>query len=732
MGFLNDFIDGFINELENTFHTVGEALGDALEPVAEILGFTDTTVYVYAMGCSRIIPDSEIPKMPQLTQELLRRTQTGSDISDIVKALAVSGAKSTILKYAEYGKNSYSFGLPTTKIKGYPDNLIAFQTIVENLLTSLGYAPAPGTGLVTPTIRFPDTYDIGLSYLQENHGYKTSMVIDTETCVYQGLEIDAETKTFRARLGYHVSPTETDVKYVDLPDISDFYTEKYYHYSNTVVDDQNKKFRFVHVFPYDYAGDNGEYPQLVESTIGNPDAGEDPTKLLPIAILKRRNQYTTSSQGYYNSTKELLKIINLDLDDLVSALQDNSDMSAVTDAFILFGANPFSNFQDIRTYLFLYFRLVYKIMALNSYGNYVDTPIEKRKPLFIKIEEQSYNTVIAFNYIRLDYKSGSVGEPGTVTRTVNDLPDETYEVEYRTLVEMGRDSYYETRTETKTHYVSNIVFRRQINETVYEELTVHGLQLITQILADDGTPSIKNTRLNDSENFIIPVGYGLLNLFSLDTGEKLLYKTLHLVMFASDSQDLEWYQTAEFMNFAAAIITIIMVIATFGSSSAFSEVLLKLFVQVVLRELLLETLEVNDFTADEATALIVVYAAVSVYAGGGAEVFSSLIDSILAIIPAIGEGAKIYAGVEQENLREQAEAEKEEYEEYQEYLQKIQDGLNSDSDINPLYLMTSYRPRYELPGDFHSRTLTTNTAEICLNFPDTFVSSKLDVENTII
>ena len=712
-----------------------DSLLDTLEPLANALGFEDETVYSFAMGVTRLISDVDMPPQTQFSTEILKATIKGTPISQALNSIYLTGAKSTIKSYMRYGETTtgtlpYIYGLPSMGFKSPPIHEDTIVSIATSVLVAKDLTPLY-TGISNVNVKVPTDYDWGLGYLQSIENYTYYMTIGGFNYTYIG----TVESPFRAKLVRYTAPGTPIYEYIVLPDQDDTPYQMYYQYDTSVVDSTSKSFRYIYLFPFNYSGPNGEYPELLDSPTGDYGT-DDATKMLPIGVIKKKGVYAKEGQDWYASTKRLLSKINLDLDDIVESFEKDSDgnpnesMAQVTDGFFICAVNPYSTRESVWKYLFLYFESMWDIMAKQSYELYLGTSQEDLDSTthLIKITEGNYNVSISFNYIRKEYITGSIGSVGSFTRIFDIQPD--------TVVDVGYVS--------KTYNNSSLIFRNQYSETEYTQITIHGLKLLSQIVALDDTKYGKISKLVDPnttdselvtniETFLIPLSYMFLEQYNHTNVENIIYESFNFVLFASSQTDVEWFESQSFIAFAQFTIQLALLYVSFGAgliagTLTAQQIWTNLLIQLVLREAFTKFLEVNDLNDYQQALVLITYIAVAGSIGGTFNTEVSFVDKLLFTVSSTSDIVAIYSDVESEKLADELSEIEKTNAAYAAYYKNLQDGLDEESEIASLFVNIKEKVRYEEPSDYFGRTLNTSTTEISRNYSSNFISGMLDLD----
>jgi len=433
----------------------------------------------------------------------------------------------------------------------------------------------------------------------------------------------------------------------------------------------------------------------------------------------------SSNVEAYLSSKGLLDTINFDIDHLIEQLEDNDDIASIRDAFVLFAINLYTDTTHGQKLLFNFWANLY-FNATVSKADYDANP-SGAAPIFntFSMEETSYNTAIIFNYITLTSNLGSIGELYSYETEIVVLPNTPYtEDDEGNVTQEGKINSY-------------ILLRYQNSINNYIELKVHGVFQLTNIFTTAGRVNTTLTELSTDDtqkaNFIIPVSTNILKSMTSDESTKIIYESIHMIVYASTYQHLEFYETEDFLNlvsFVIIVIAVIYLVITWGESGgtaallALAEAILWSYaLQLILLEIL------DSYADDEAirALAILTFVAATYYAAdfSGMSTAESLLFGVNAVTQALLTDISIQAN----NLQQEIDAFTISAEERQEELEKAQDLLDNTSELEWWELVT-YFPidSYEKPDGYYERTIhTANPGVLTLLQVETFHDNLLQL-----
>jgi hypothetical protein len=239
---------------------------------------------------------------------------------------------------------------------------------------------------------------------------------------------------------------------------------------------------------------------------------------------------------------------------------------------------------------------------------------------------------------------------------------------------------------------------------------------------------------SEQKNFIIPLRH--LDIVDLLTseGDTIISSSKHLLIYASDSQYLKWYQTGAFLSLLQLTLRVISVVALLGDpSGSTSEVLIELGKAIIKQyafEAILTELFLKFGNNDLAkvilafTAIYVSYNSLSKMALtklSTAEKLLRLTNSASSVLNTYTKSQYSVLEQEYEDFRKDKEALETEIEE-------AQDILNADNRLNPSAAINASTYAYEDPNDFYTRTLNTAPGQLVFDQLHNYVDNNLNLD----
>jgi len=782
MSFLSDFVSNTFNSVSDFIHDLSEAALDiigvfvefaenVLEAVFSIIGITDEDVTVTEAVTFRLIED---PQTFSLIRPILISILTEEDMMELIQHNELTCVRASVRRYVNYGESDYVHGLPTTSSAAIETH----QDEVDAALLDVTGVACTSTNVY---IGGPSITKWALWYLQENNSYnsatgefiytgvtvtfysatedvsedilitysylETTQIVTFEDVVIETIEDPADvwteyttttpgttttitnpfgvdedteygTPVVTEQEGEESAPndgewhniltddsdetTEYDVMPLISPPLSEvYYTVDYYVDSNPSLS-----------LLWLYLISSGTYPDLDQTS-----GGTDTTQALPIVPLRSGGvnvDSDTESQEYITSRKIMAKI-GLDIDTYIEQITDNPDIDDIDDVFILFAMNIYTTTPAGIEYWFNFFDILKNFSAV-SYDDYTFAVAEGRDDLPLnlhRISEQKYNSILKYDYIRPQTITGSIGAVGTYTKVITVLAKVDGQIK------------------------SYVTLRSQINATEYEELIVHGLLLSVIIFDDANKGRAKMIELtedtSDQSNFVFPVTYLILDAYPSKEKEILIYESLVMTIYASQTTHLEYYETTFFAGFLQFIALVIFfytgykVYITAGGASALYAMGQQLLIQIVLHYAYRQLLIIAGDSAGGQAAATALYIYASLYYGAGKKFDFLSIDTLLLSVNAVTETMTHVLTGEINLLAEEMEAFDLAYKTQKEKLDEVESGLYNHDGIDRYNIASVLIGNFSETSDqFLERTAHPgNLADTVLQQPTEFVQNAL-------
>lgn len=385
-----------------------------------------------------------------------------------------------------------------------------------------------------------------------------------------------------------------------------------------------------------------------------------------------------------------------------------TDVSDINAAFVIFGVQLSTEKEYSYKYLFAYFdylreRDVWNKADYNAWyaGDKRGLVIPPENGVVIKTTNSGYDTRLKYHYIEKETIKGKIGKITTFEKRI---------------VVKGHETIAGYRVDNSVLYLM-----KQISETHYERITVHGLyhtnwiygvnhQVITY-LEDIGDTSLEG-------NFVIPLHrFAIKNIPALDE-TNVYYDACKMVIQSIQKVKLKWYETDQFARLIKVIgiaITVISLGTAFqataaaqGAIEALKQVTLNLVTNFAIAYGL--AMVAQEFGVAAAAVVAIGLAILSINQN-----YDNALSQLVSDIPYAEEFLKATASVASEfndvvkkeiaDLATLGEQEKADYEEELDELKELQDELNGVF-LNPmLFVNRPLMNSNESPDDYYHRTI---------------------------
>tara|TARA_R110002012_G_scaffold318308_1_gene536411 strand:- start:54723 stop:56834 length:2112 start_codon:yes stop_codon:yes gene_type:complete len=685
------------------------------------------------------IESSTIPLYEEVNdtvkQTVLNSVLQDKPIAEDLRTNLITGLGVKSLNYFKYGRDEFFFGLPEGNLELPYASASAVKTVLDSLNLD---------GLSTPTVVAYNIYGkADASYFAHEH-LTNNRDWDSSTNIVSAPNFNSlgNTVTFYSAEWITGSQIKINYLYTDDDNLeSEIITLGY------SVDINEFYYHVAYYFNTDLTTKYFWYYSPSENLYSSLDVTETnvPASLYyPIVPIRRDNQDLADSAldntELWQTSKKLLKRIDIDFQDLSEAIHENPDIDQVDHCFLTLGVNIQTENQNSLDYLFQYFTKLMNegnysstdyttwVAETNEYKNSNPPPLN-----VIKIEETenssgqvgNYNTELGYLYIEDNIVTGSIGKKGYC--------------ESQTIIN-NLAVYNEYAYET-----SSIVFRKQITLTTYTEITVHGLKHVNYIYNDkhiDTTLEDSLDAVNDKNNFTIPLRYDAVRGMSAIKRTDLMKDAIRLNLHSVEKVKLKWYQTGIFkaiIIIVAAIITIALggadggtilaaVVGAVGATTYLAILLVTIIYNALVSLAISKLIEIIGL--EEAAILYLIYTIYSL-STGNLEVLSS--EFLISAVNGINTSVSLY--LKAEYLEFQSESDKilKQQAEEQEELDKLMEAFPK-SYLDPLAYadnMALISPEESPEQFYNNRIHVGNIGALALNEAYYYVKGQMQLPGVV-
>lgn len=301
----------------------------------------------------------------------------------------------------------------------------------------------------------------------------------------------------------------------------------------------------------------------------------DQNYYMPIVPIRINNKMLTGEDSYetrrYKTSKELLNILGIDIHQLHEGVLDNPDVEKIDHAYVVLGANLFSEKKETIRYIHEFIKYLY---GANGDSDLI-------------ITDETYKIKLTWDKIIALRKSGIIGKVGTVEK------------------EIGIDP-------TKGRYLRT---KKQETSDSYQEFTWYEPVLHNYIYytSKSVTTALDAIDTDADEAFIIPLNISIVeNNLTPIQANTLYYDALKLVFNSYERKRLKWYQTGIFRA-VTMVIAVAISIVTYGAGSAFVGMLVGIVINMALE--IIYDLVVTIFGEEAGAAVMAVITIIAIYYG---------------------------------------------------------------------------------------------------------------------
>ncbi|AUV61829.1 hypothetical protein HWB52_gp14 [Pseudomonas phage Littlefix] len=462
---------------------------------------------------------------------------------------------------------------------------------------------------------------------------------------------------------------------------------------------------------FTYLNGAGTYPAL--DAIYQLELGEGFGEYYPWIYFRIRDQIVSERfmPEIYKSCKGYAKFLGVNYDQMLEAVEADPDVAQVAQCILQLGVHPGDQHKACIEYLFKHFTLMHENSL--SQIQIADNLNEKfqafsTSPSQIQyISDNAFGQTLQYSGITKKRIPGSIGKVGTYTSTYGVVP-----ITAQNFMKI-------TPTGTAMAVQSNgqpaYIYRRQVLDSMYEEIAVYGLRIDYNVHYKKGF----GAQGTDPE-LLIPVDRNIMRTISVPNREQLVCRAMHMLVNTVQVIKTEWYQSGIFkwvMIIVAVVITVFsagtawqtIVAAAAISTTALVITIISMILNAIIIQLAIK-LFVKKFGPEIGFIAAVAAMAYGAYTGFGAPANSTWGESLIAIGNGLARQSTAAMGKMVEDIQD-------EIMEFQEYTSGQFDSLKEQRDqlgLNPqfqgldgldLIALVPDTIFGESPQDYYSRTV---------------------------
>lgn len=676
--------------------------------------FSKTKTYVESAS-SNIFTEGRSSVNQSVFGAIVRDRSISDDL--IVDALNGLGRKAK--QFYRYGENKYIYGLPEGTVVVKSANASALNIVIA--------ATEDDTAeVVYSTFDLADSEMFAREFLVSERG------LDVVSNVVSNPNFTTTNEVTLYSTEW-VSNTQILIKYLyDTPEdleeelitVEPVDLDEYYYHVAYVTESSPD----IHLYWF-YKASLGTYETL------NVNTQDKVSEYYPVIPIMRDNVDLTDDSlketELYQSSKKALSKLGISYSKLGAGVAANPDIDGVDHAYVNISAPIQSDSKFMQEYLYAYFLDLFEKQTYDKEFYEAELNSSRSAPLLNRIivselennsdERGFFNTELAFSYIESEVVTGSIGKVGSVERDTT--------VQGETLF-----TFFKVDT-------SYMTWRKQISETQYRELKVHGLVYINRIYGNKAvTTSLEDSLSADNDDFNIMINKRVLETFPIHKQNDIVNDGVRICFNSVERVKLKWYQTTVF-KILIIIVGAAISVATMGADgggalawaigiTGATTFLAQLAVAIILNAVLSVILSklADVIGLENAAILAAIYTVYSIASGTGPVMTG---DNLLVLASGITMASNFYLQGQYEELRneyDQLRAEQEaDQAELDELIEALPNGL-----LDPLAFrdntLASGFPN-ETPEQYYKmRIHTGNIGTLSFEQISRYVESELRLE----
>lgn len=667
--------------------------------------------YVTSVASTTVVLIEDTPNIVQ--QSVINSINKGTNIaSDLLETVSNTYAQQVHRAYT-YARDTYVYGLPegtfgrinvdTNKLKPVMATFVEVPEGGDFHILSAQIAPLILTQFGNEAFSFnaQHPYDFAtdtVANVEVHHGndwddnLTLNLPINTVTIPYEGGldchfihyaesgggDNGSHTKVYQGSI--RINQRNTDYNILrDDPNVFYYYTV----YQVTDKDGNNVGLPKL----WNYYEDANKYP-----TLNLPNKILQTNQYMPIIPLRVNNNtlYDTDEEkktDAYKTSKQLLKLLDLNIDQLTDAINDNPDVGDIDHAYITLGVNLFTEKRESLLYMFEFFKYMHTLgQGLRS---------------SISIYDETYHTVLSWDESSFREYKGSIGEVNHITKAIH--------------ASVGSPSDY-------------VIVQKQVDKTTVQEFVITDLVQYNYIYSTgmSVTTSLSAPK-GDGEALCIPINISIVeSVLSPLQANTLYYDAIRIMFNSFERTKLKWYQTGLFQ-----IVTIIVAVAityfSGGTASGFAAALIGGIVINLALQLLVK-FSIKLF-GDKVGKIVAAVAAVAAIVYGFISGYIPDVSTLLNIGLQVGTNlANQFTAIDIQGLESEIDQFNSEAEEKQDILAEAQSKLDDKTEVDPFGIFESVGmvPRQTIDEYFYTKLeLPINAGTVAIDTVSNWVDSQL-------
>lgn len=451
---------------------------------------------------------------------------------------------------------------------------------------------------------------------------------------------------------------------------------------------------------YDTA--DGTYPLL------EGQEGETTSPFYPVVPIRYDNQDLCAESEQdterYITSRRLLQLLNLDILDLATGINENPDIDEIDHAYFMMGVQLQADTESGCRYLGGFFEHIMQA-----------SPDNGTAPGGIHIKEGGLDMYIGWDKITTQYKTGRIGKKGFAKSATELLP----------VVETTEDSADDTPPRE-----GFITYSVQVDDDIYREVTVYNPTHTNLIYSGKSVEThIEDSMDEDNMNFIIPLHHAVVQDLPVRVRNELYYDSMHMVFYSYKLTKVKWYEQAWFASFLK-IVGFVLMVMSFGTATSLSQALWALAEAAVYSYAF--KLIVSAISPELALLVAIAMAAVGMYQGfkNNWAIEGTFAENLLQLSNGLNSGIQGHLGDAFKDLQAEIDAFSKNADEKMDALDAINKEFELTGILDPMEFIDS-QPLINLNEsvtDYYQRTIHTgNVGTLAYDIIENYHSMMLEL-----
>lgn len=513
---------------------------------------------------------------------------------------------------------------------------------------------------------------------------------------------------------------------LDRPD------EMYYHVTYTQRRISDGANMWVNPKAWMYRINSHDHPEL------DLDSDSKVNQYLPIVPLRVSNKdlLVPNNTAQYLTTKKILKIVELDVEELRAGINNNPDIADIDHAYFTFGIGMRSTERWALDYIYWFFLDNYAKQAAtkSDLEDWKALDPKKGPPKYntLTVSDESYNMVYFWYYVDRTEHAGRIGDIGHTTIDLTNDKGNFDKMSYKPN-SSSSDREWDQRSIHDVIYIY-----RQITENTYVQLAVCGFTQYNHIY-DTSKNVVTTVASKENEEVFLPVNNSYASTLSFLDRNSFYYASMRILINAYETVKLKWYQTG-FFQFVTQVIAMAITVMTGGLGAFIQSLSVAISAGLIATGLFVAKLVLSgivvkfgfEYLADTLGvewAAIIAAVAVTYGALGSKGLLNLPFASDLTFVgTTLLKSGKEYLASIGEDIADDYSAMMYEYGQKQEELDAANELLETNSDMlaDPLSLYTDVgMVPLESPSTYISRSLLPNPGLQSIDAISSFVDNSL-------